>query len=153
MAIARNAGQPSESLRQACATAVQPLRARSEEVAQAIYTRIHEAVPDATDGEDPDYSQGVKRAIDALLQYTSKCAQHKPSWWANTLRQLKGQLRGGWSYCSCATDGQRCVSSASGAVSSSASLVSMPSSRDASRLVRIPTFAVSLTTGSSMRPR
>ena len=70
MAIARKAGQPSESLRQACATVVEPLRARSEEVAQAIYTRIHEAVPDAMSGEDPDYRQGVKRAIEALLQYT-----------------------------------------------------------------------------------
>jgi hypothetical protein len=68
--IARNAGQPSESLRQACATVVEPLRARSEEVAQAIYTRIHEAVPDAMSEEDPDYRQGVKQAIEALLQYT-----------------------------------------------------------------------------------
>lgn len=47
----------------------------------------------------------------------------------------------------------RCVSSPSGAVSSAASFGSMPSSRDASRLVRIPTFAASLTTGSSITPR
>ena len=69
MATARPAEQPSESLRQACATVVEPLRAGSEEVAQAIYTRIHEAVPHAAGREDPDYRQGVKRAIEALLQY------------------------------------------------------------------------------------
>lgn len=50
-------------------------------------------------------------------------------------------------------EGQRCVSSPSGAVSSSASLGSMSWSRDANRLVSIPTFAASLTTGSSITPR
>jgi hypothetical protein len=54
---------------------------------------------------------------------------------------------------SSAWQGQRCVSSPSGAVSSAASPGSMPSSRDASKLVRIPTFAASLTTGSSMTLR
>jgi hypothetical protein len=48
---------------------------------------------------------------------------------------------------------QRCVRSPSGAVSSAASLGSMPASLDASRLVKIPTFAASLTTGSCMTPR
>ncbi len=69
------------------------------------------------------------------------------------VRRFTGRARWLIVLLRCAAGGQRCVSSASGAVSSSASLVSMPSSRDASRLVRIPTFAVSLTTGSSMRPR
>jgi hypothetical protein len=36
VAIASEAGQPSESLRQACTTIVEPLRARSEELAQAL---------------------------------------------------------------------------------------------------------------------
>ena len=76
VAIARNAGQPSESLRQACLTVLEPLRARSEEVAQAIYTRIQEAVPDAMSGEDPDYREGVKRAIEALL-HTPSTSSHK----------------------------------------------------------------------------
>ncbi len=70
MAIAHRAGQPSESLRQACATVVEQLRARSEEVAQAIHAHILETVPHADSAEDPDYRQGVKRAIEALLQYT-----------------------------------------------------------------------------------
>src|SRR6266542_70967 len=50
-------------------------------------------------------------------------------------------------------DDQRRANSPSGAISAFASFGSTPSSRDASRLVRIPTFAASFSTGSSITPR
>jgi GGDEF-like domain len=59
---------------------VDRLRARHDEIAQAIYHRIREAVPDSVGARDPTYQTGVLAAVNAVLAYSLHAIEHGPGW-------------------------------------------------------------------------
>jgi len=59
---------------------VDRLRARHDEIAQAIYDRIREAVPDSVGARDPTYQAGVLAAVNAVLSYSLDAIEHGPGW-------------------------------------------------------------------------
>jgi hypothetical protein len=59
---------------------VERLRARHSEIAQAIYARIREAVPDPAGGRDRAYQAGVLAAVTAVLGYSLEAIEHGPGW-------------------------------------------------------------------------
>jgi hypothetical protein len=59
---------------------VDRLRARHDEIAQAIYDRIREAVPDSVGARDPTYQAGVLAAVNSVLSYSLDDIEHGPGW-------------------------------------------------------------------------
>jgi DNA-binding PucR family transcriptional regulator len=58
---------------------VDRLRARRDEIAQAIYDRLQEAVPDTVGGRDPAYQAGMLAAIAAVLDYSLEAIEQGPA--------------------------------------------------------------------------
>jgi DNA-binding PucR family transcriptional regulator len=59
---------------------VERLRARHSEIAQAIYVRIREAVPDPVGGRDRAYQAGMLAAVTAVLGCCLEAIEHGPAW-------------------------------------------------------------------------
>jgi PucR C-terminal helix-turn-helix domain/GGDEF-like domain len=72
---------------------VDRLRARHDEIAQAIYDRIREAVPDSVGARDPTYQAGVLTAVNAVLSYSLDAIEHGPGWSRQTPPEAAAQAR------------------------------------------------------------
>jgi DNA-binding PucR family transcriptional regulator len=59
---------------------VDRLRARRDEIAQAIYAHIQEVVPNTVGGRDPTYQAGMLAAVTAVLDYCLEAIEHGPAW-------------------------------------------------------------------------
>jgi len=59
---------------------VDRLRSRRDEIAQAIYARIQQAVPDTGGGRDAAYQAGMLAAVTAVLDYCLRAIEHGPAW-------------------------------------------------------------------------
>lgn len=70
------------------------LRAHRDEIAQAIYARIQEAVPDTAGGRDPTYDAGVRAAVTAVLDYCLAAIEYGPAWSAPIPVEATAQARG-----------------------------------------------------------
>jgi hypothetical protein len=69
------------------------LRARRDEIAQAIYVHIQEAVPDTVGGRDPTYQAGVRAAVTAVLEYCLAAIEYGPAWSAPIPVEAAAQAR------------------------------------------------------------
>ncbi len=68
------------SLEAVRAAIVERLRSRRQEIEQAIYARIQDAVPDPVGSNKPEYQAGVRAAVSAVVDYCLEGIERGSGW-------------------------------------------------------------------------
>jgi DNA-binding PucR family transcriptional regulator len=83
----------ARSLEEVRAGISERLWARRSEIEQAIYARIHDAVPDTVGGGDPEYQAGLRSAVTAVVAYGLESIERGPEWSRSIPSEAADQAR------------------------------------------------------------
>jgi len=75
------------------AAALDRLRGARDEIVQAVYAHLQEAVPDAPGVQDAVYQAGLMAAVAAVFDYLLQAVEHGPEWSAPVPSEAAAQAR------------------------------------------------------------